>query len=230
MRTDASMIRLAAISGRPSPPRASAKVGLKAAALLVLLAMFLSVQTRSGDAEAKERDYQLFACAMQNHSTAPNYVLITVIDVDAKQETQITTGANLLSGAIHREYGIPFSEDGRSKADQVALSAHDRRFTFHKASALRNIKPRYTPEVLAEVRDRMASLTEADIRVGLPGVSNDYDHTLHAIYMSRRSWESWAAYRDALAHVLLERGILCGIADVSGQLYVDSKACPREPR
>jgi len=164
---------------------------------------------------------------MEVLSTAPSYVLITVVDGRSGEETQIATSANFLRGAIGREYDIPSSVEGVALELQVALSARDRRFTFHKRAALDNIKPYYTPAILAEVRHRVSSLTDADIRAGLPGSATDYEQTLHSIYIHREPWKEFAAYRDALAHVLLERHILCGRADRSGQLYVDRDPCPR---
>jgi hypothetical protein len=80
--------------------------------------------------------------------------------------------------------------------------------------------------MLEEVREHFSNVPDTTIVDALSAVNNGKEAPLiDAIYDAHES-ESMA-YRDAIAHVLLERNILCGIADMTGELYVDQRPCPR---
>lgn len=190
----------------------------------VLVLSHDSMWCQKEDVSANRENFALFRCALHNNSTSPNYVLITIIDDNTEEETTCVVTTDALIGAIHREYGIPYSRSGADSVIQIALSGHDRRFHFSRMEALSNVFCSYGLSILDSVRSRLSLLTNEEIRHGLPYVSRDYGSTLHAIYKYQKV-DQKRAYRDALAHALLERDILCGISDVSGQLYVDRRPC-----
>ncbi len=154
----------------------------------------------------------MFRAAIDNHSTAPNYVLVTIREGGNGSATLVCIEAPFLEGALHREHDIAYSESGDRDVRKLLFASHDHTYTFSKSEALANVAPRYTPEVLAQVRSTLASRSKAELRPEL----------LASLYEGKHG-ESYAAYRDAIAHVLLERGILCGRGCVVGTLYVEPR-------
>jgi hypothetical protein len=117
-------------------------------------------------------------------------------------------------GAIHTEHHLDYDEIGRRKALAMAIVQPDRVFFFSDPKARSNVEPRYSPEVLAEVRQLLASVTDSDLRAEL----STPDSRLHRIYQAKKPFAEFAAYRDAVGYILLERGILVGIGDMTGCL------------
>jgi len=155
-----------------------------------------------------------FEAAVENASTAPSYVSITVVDDGLKTQRSTCTTANLLLGAIHREYGIDYDAKGVAAAKRIALTNQSHVFHFSKAEALKNIPSYFTVDDLRSVRSKLASLTVEQLRDGFSTSGN-----LHSIYRGQ-SWERHRAYRDAAACVLIERGLSPGLGDVSDQLWL----------
>jgi hypothetical protein len=157
----------------------------------------------------------MFQAALKNDSTAPDYVLITVQDTKTKTSRVICVTANFLEGAIIREYGLSYSDGNMLKAKKIILSRKDRVFTFTKPEAAKNIPIYYSEAQLKEVRNILRSKTNKELMNGfnLEQLRDD---------LAARQPGSSEAYRDAIAHVLLERGILCGMGDVSDATYVET--------
>jgi len=155
-----------------------------------------------------------FEAAVGNTSTAPSYVLITVVDDGSKTQRSTCTTANLLLGAIHREYGLEFDANGVASAKRIALANQSHVFHFSKAEALNNIPSYFTDDDLRSVRSKLAALTVEQLRAGFSTYG-----TLHSIYQDQ-SWERHRAHRDAAACVLIERGLSPGHGDVSDQLWI----------
>lgn len=152
----------------------------------------------------------LFARALSNESTAPDYVLIAVVDPDTHTKRTVCTTANLFLGAIHREYGLGYTEADIHRAKTVALKQRDRMFVFKNKAALENLADYATPEALAEIRKLFATKSDSEL----------LDQTfIQSLTVARRDLpykEAVArhlAYRDAVAHALLERGIGCTMGD-----------------
>ena len=155
-----------------------------------------------------------FEAAIGNSSTAPSYVLITVVDDGAKTQRSTCTTANLLLGAIHREYGIEYNARGVVEAKRIALTNQSHIFHFSKAEALKNIPSYFSEDDLKSIRAKLATLADEQLRDGFSISGN-----LHAIYRVQ-SWERHRAYRDATACVLIERGLSPGHGDISDQLWL----------
>ena len=81
-------------------------------------------------ARAGSYSESLFARALANDSTAPDYVLITVVDPKTHAERTVCRTANLFFGAIHREYGLGYTEAEIKRAKAIALEQRDRVFCY----------------------------------------------------------------------------------------------------
>jgi hypothetical protein len=141
----------------------------------------------------------MFRTGLEERSTSPLFVLITLRNARTGEDREACIPGPFLLGAIHRERRLPYDARGSAEALSIALSQHDRVFTFKRLDALRNVQPRYTPALLAEVRNKLSGGTVRELLAG-----QNYD----------------GGMRDAIAHVLLERGTLVGITDMGGNLYV----------
>jgi len=163
-------------------------------------------------------------------TSAPLFVLITLRDPSTGAERGAAIPGNFLLRAIDMEYHLKprktsKKDEGKALAElqqkelQIALSQPNRVFVFGNHRAQNNVEPRYTPAILAAVRHELSRRSRQELlRAGRANES-----WLHRIYESKRVAMESFAYRDALAHVLLERGILVGHGDYTGGLYVATK-------
>ena len=177
-------------------------------ALVVLAAALArSVSAQQSDAS--------FTKAIGNRSTSPSYVLITVVNDNTGSRRTICTLATFLDGAIHSQYHLPYTEEGERKSKQIALSSKDRTYHFSEANALRNLRVHYSLETVAQIRKQLSGYTTEEI------VSRLFRSRggLHRIYARQKNFVRFSDYRDAMAFVLLERGVQVGQADMTGDLY-----------
>jgi hypothetical protein len=160
-------------------------------------------------------------------TTAPLFVLITLRDPSSGAERAAAVPGPFLLGAIETEYQVLLRKTSRThigealteqqqKEVQIALAHPNRVFTFRNRRARNNVEPRYTPAMLGEVQRVLATKSRKEI---LAAARADQSW-LHQIYDSRRDPVQRLAYRDAVAHALLEHGILVGEGDYSDGLYV----------
>lgn len=147
--------------------------------------------------------WALYEKAIKTDSTAPNYVLITVVDTKANRSYVICTEAPFLLAAIHHEQDIEFNEAGSRRAEAFALKQKNRIFQFSKPGSLKNIEPRYPERILNEVREILKRYSNDELIRGFTGKKTE----LSKLY-NEQSEHLYGAYRDAIAHVLLERGLL----------------------
>jgi hypothetical protein len=164
------------------------------------------------------KDWMLYAQALKNGSTAPNYVLITVVDNRTGKATLACTEAPFLLGAIHREREIAYDEKGCQRVMSLALARRNRTFKFSSPEAVRNVQPRYTRQQLEEMRELVKACSDDELRKGLTSRNTELRRRL----FETRADDSYLAYRDAVAHLLLERGLLPRRGCVDGFLTVDN--------
>ena len=177
---------------------------MKFSALLISLVIIIASAAGAVSESLPKQSQESFEAAVRNHSTAPPYVLITVVDARTESARSICTTVNLLMGALHLEYGIGFDKAGVSKVEEIALSNKSHKFRFTKQKSIDNIPVYYTDSDLAEIRARLAQLSTEQIRAGFA------EGKLHSLYTSKKSLKSHNAYRDATACVLIERGLSPG--------------------
>ena len=133
------------------------------------------------------------------------FVLISLRDARDHSQRRVCTLEASLLGAIHRQRHIDYDESGRNRAEQVAQKHWDTPFLFTNPKAFNNVKPTYTLQQLAEVRERLSKHDKSSLSKQL----DDPYGAIHDVY----SHPYRESYRDAVAHVLLENGILVGVDD-----------------
>ena len=148
-----------------------------------------------------------FEAAVRDNSTSPVYVLITVVDDTTGQTKTGCTTANLLLGAIHMEYGLPYDQAAVASAEDMALANSRHVFHFSKADALNNVAFHYSPQDMEAAHQLIQPLS---------------DEQLHKAFSQRGELQamSWAT-RDARACALIERGLWVRVADMTGSLLLD---------
>jgi hypothetical protein len=147
----------------------------------------------------------MYRTALEDVSTSPLFVLVTLHDKNAGTDREVCIPAPFLLGAIITERGLGYSEGGLREAIAIAERQPGRVFTFTEPRARSNVQPRYTPELLEALRKR---LLMASVEAAL--AAQTYD----------------GGVRDAIGHLLLERGVLVGIADMGGNLFVQKPEPP----
>ena len=139
----------------------------------------------------------------------------------------ICTEAPFLLGAIQHQYhilpvrikhGNQQSEAlaWERKLEAAALASKDRVYHFSNPKALKNLQERYSQQELAQIRTQLSNLSTSEIGVGLFQQSSQ----IYRIYTKCDDFHEFAANRDALAYVLLERGLQPRQADMTGGLYL----------
>lgn len=186
---------------------------MKLSFMLLALVMTATVAEQL-DVDEPSQSHASFEAAIRNHSTAPPYVLITVVDSRSKSVRTTCTTVNFLMGAIHLEFGFEYDEAGQAKAEKVALSNQAHVFSFAKPEALKNIPLSFSQGDLEAVRARLAPLSIAQLRAGFASTGS-----LHSLYQIE-PWERHQAYRDATACVLIERGLSPGMGDISDRIWL----------
>jgi hypothetical protein len=139
-----------------------------------------------------------------------SYVLITMVDMESESVRSTCTTANLLIGAVVKEFGIPTSDKAWfPKAVELALSKKDHVFRFTKQDAVNNIPMKYSASDLATARALFAPLSDAELKAEFSS------------FFERKVSVPREIPRDAIACVLIERGLSPQMADISGQVFVE---------
>jgi len=164
-------------------------------------------------------------------SLSPLYVLVILRDPKTHQEQEVCTLASSLTGAIIEEHHLEYDNAGERKAFDVAMSTPNRVFEFKNRKARRNAAPGYTPQQLEQVRQLLRGRSRTQlVREAEPDPFKEPNQQSYVTQIYRRDingkfWSS-DALMDAVAHVLLERGILVGnghIGGSTGWMYVYKK-------
>ena len=156
-------------------------------------------------------------------SLSPLYVLITLRDPKTHQEREICTLASFLTGAIIEEHHLDYDNAGERKAFDIAMSTANRVFEFKKRKARGNVTPIYTPQQLEHVRQLLRGRSRAQLRREAPidpfkePNQQSYVVQIYRREIGKKFWSS-DALMVAVAHALLERGILVGDAHFGGSI------------
>jgi hypothetical protein len=176
--------------------------------IIVALTFPLMGAFAEGKAEQGHYNDSMYRQAILHQGTNKEYVLITVVDKKTGSAHLVAVLAASLLWAIEREQTYFPTADSPKAAAQVALSRSDRRFSFSDAGAGRNVSRIYDEAVLSELRALLSSKNNEQLIQELRGAQQHSE--LHKIYR-QESGDKYYIYRSALAHVLLERGIMVGI-------------------
>jgi hypothetical protein len=189
-------------------------VHFKKSALATLLALQASfampchADALEGGAAAQQSRAS-YEAAFRVISTSPSYVLITLVDARTGQSTRVCTVANFLLGAIDREYELGHDAAAYAKGVEIALQARDHVFRFERQAALDNIPVRYSGAELQAARGFLAPLSTDELK-----------EKFSSLYANRRL-DTTGYARDAIACVLIERGLSPKQADISGQVFIE---------
>ena len=201
---------------------------------LSVATLLLSVATAQA---ASSYTQEMFRRSLEQAQTltiaGPLYIIITLRDPSRGTERTAAIAGPFLFGAIDFEYHLPVTDPEhppkndaeitakrQRKELQIALSQPNRTFIFRNQQARQNVAPRYTPEIFAKVRHQLSFRSRGEIIAAVHAKKS----WLHRLYLSKPNWAELQAYKDAVAHALLERGILVGQEDeYSGKIYIADK-------
>ncbi len=152
--------------------------------------------------------YELFRTALENESTSPQYLVVTVTDTNSGTTKEICTLAPFLEGAIHLEFSLDYDSTGVRTVREIALKSNERTFKFGNKDALKNIGFHKYPdkETLFNYWD---SIEVSDYETHK---SND---SFGVMYFGT----SGKTEQLMFAHLMFINGMLTGNADITGELY-----------
>ena len=186
---------------------------MKSRTILSLCALTSAITTATAIAGSSYSESMYRRAILDGDSTSPLYLLFTFHDVKTGKDRVVCTLGSDLVRAMHFERHLDFDDASHKRAKAIALS-RPHRFSFSNRKALYAIEPRYSETKLAEYRNRFAKLSRAQLVAAV-------DQQELKRLCKERSASEWHACQAALAHVLLERGILVGSADITGSLFVE---------
>lgn len=161
------------------------------------ITMLISLAIAAADVVKGLSDVQ-FEYALRNISTAPNYVLVTVVDGNTGTRQSVCMQAESLLGALCLEHDLKWEA-----AVGVALAQPDRVFRFSKTNALKCVVRAYSDQTLQETRNFLAEMTIDEIEAAT------HDQRSKFYEFCARNPGAYGSRFAAVAHVLAERGILC---------------------
>lgn len=151
-----------------------------------------------------------------SYSVSPIYVLITVQNFTDGSEREVCTLGTSLLAAIADEYHLDVVNDA-DKILEIATSMPDKVFRFKNPRARQLVAPVYTMKQLSEVKRILGGKASKELRKEVkvdlwepPGPQS----AVTKLYFGKP--DSW---RVAVAHVLLDAGVLVGEAHDTGTLY-----------
>jgi hypothetical protein len=106
--------------------------------LLLSSLMFLPGAVRAQGLLPAQSD-AAFEAALQDRSPSPQFVAVTVVNDTSGETISGCLPANLLLGAMHREYSLDYDPDSRQRAIAAAEVAGGRTFHFRNDDAWANM-------------------------------------------------------------------------------------------
>ena len=182
-----------------------------ALAATAILSMLIPLVARATEPPKGLSDGQ-FESALRNISTAPNYILITVANGNTGYQTTSCMEAEFLLAALNIEHNLKWDE-----AVAFALAQPDRTFMFSDTNALARVERAYSDQILQEARDFLARMTVDEINAAT------FDQNSMFYEFCAREPGAFGMRFPAIAHVLTERGILCGRSCKPGLFYIDNE-------
>jgi hypothetical protein len=146
----------------------------------------------------------MFQRALHNLSTTPDHILITIQGHGLGSRTLRCVESKFLIGALHTQLGLGYGDAEIAEVVKVAEQCYGRTVILTKRKALRNVPQWYIGSELDAARSAIAGLSPSD-RMNLTAIS-------------RLSGFGSALPRQAVAHALLERGIMVTRGCVSNSL------------
>jgi hypothetical protein len=168
---------------------------------------FVPLMAAAGAAGAPfVQDQAHYEQAVSAMSTAPYFVLVTLVDDTKNKSWTGCVPANVVMGAIHIELGVGYDAPAIERVRTVMLTTNDRAFHFANPQALANLPMNtYTPADL----DRARAYLRAHGTQFL--LSSDWDKIDAANKLNR----------PALACAIIEKGLAARMADGNAETYAE---------
>ena len=165
-----------------------------------------------GIVDAAEGRYTHSMFARGVKSASPRYVLCQVRDPRTNSIQTVCIPGNALVEAVAIEKGWMYRLNA-GKATWFTLAHWKEPFAFEKPNALARAHARYSPKQLAEARAQLSQFNNAELKRQLRAPFSrrraEQETEVQRMCAGRGTPISYAK-REAVAHVLLERGILVG--------------------
>jgi hypothetical protein len=152
----------------------------------------------------------MFALGVRGDWTSPRYVLIGMRNPRTNSVSSVCVPGSSLVSAIQLEKNWSYAIGGRTKARGYAMRHWKKPFDFENSNALARVQAGYTEKQLSDVRERLSRFSNSDLKKQLRAVrKRDVIHEteLQRLSAARNTPVGYVS-RAAVAHVLLERGIL----------------------
>lgn len=149
--------------------------------------------------------------AVRNFSTAPNFIVITVIDGKSGKREQVCLESMDLLSALRQEQGPKLQ---LKEAVEQVLEQKDLEFRFSNPAALKQVARFYSEVVFDEAREFLKDLTTEEIKAA----AADQGSELHQFF--ERKPGTYSGRMAAIAHVLTERGLLAVRGCKPGTFYL----------
>jgi len=165
----------------------------------------LAVAARAQDVHFVQ-DQAHYEAAVRDMSTAPYFVLVTVVDDAAKTSWTGCTLPRFVESALDAEHGSANDDAAMARAQQAMLDAKDHLFRFGNPKALASIPTgAYAPADLERARA--------------------YLHAHGAAFLLSSDWGKIDAAnklnRTALACAIIEKGLAARMSDGTGEVFAE---------
>ncbi len=190
----------------------------RAHSLFVLLLILAG--TNASRAAQGHYTRSMFALGLRGDWTSPRYVLASVRDPRTNSTNSVCVSGNALVSAIQIEKNWSYAIGGRTKARGYAMRHWRKPFVFENSNALARVRAGYTEKQLTDIRARLSRFSNSELKAQLRVVRkrNAVEETeLQKLCASRNAAIGYVS-RTAVAHILLERGILVANDQRTGQL------------
>lgn len=188
----------------------------------VCLFVLLLILTGTDAVRAGQGRYtrSMFALGVRGDWAAPRYVLIATRDPRTNSVSTVCVPGSSLISAIQVEKDWSYAIGGRTKARGYAMRHWKKPFAFENSNALARVQAGYSEKQLSDIRERLSRFSNSDLKKQLRAVRKRdaaQETELQKLCAARNTPVGYAS-RAAVAHVLLERGILVANDQRSSQL------------
>lgn len=196
-----------------------------------VLGLFLLGSCIFTGAHEGEEDYsyimpeEQLRVALSTLGSGSYYVLVKIVNVQTDESRWACIETLGLLTAFRMEHEQQVSRSNYDEIVDLILATKDRTFRFSNQEAFKKAYPWYTEEMLKEVREYTADMeTETLIE--------QYDESQNTALYREFYWKKdreGLFYMQAVGHILLERGVLCGRSCLPGLFFVDRRYTKAKP-
>jgi len=169
--------------------------------LAIILTVPISGYLQKTSSDIEHEKYLNFIVALQNNSTFNYFTVIKVKNLNNGVTKEICTKGNFVSGALHMELKVDYSDEGELKVLNFVKNRKDRYFEFKNRKALKNISFfDYDTSLVTKIQDVY-----------------DFDRAIEIIEKDKKLMIRLSdPEMKAFAHVLFNKGYLTGENDCWG--------------